>query len=158
MMKMDVDVVKTMLKHREPFLFIDAIVNISTDTVEASLEIPERNLLLEGHFPGNPVIPGVLLIEAMAQAAGFLIAYNLRKGKGGNLSDKEHDFFLSRINSVKFKAPIIPPARLRIKIRIKSSLIENFCEADGQAFVDDELKAIGSLVLYLKIKNSTEGK
>ena len=151
-MKMDLDTIKLILKHREPFLFIDSIEDISDNTIEASLRVLEDDVFLKGHFPGDPVIPGVLLIEAMAQTAGFLIAYNLTKEKGIKSGSVKYDFSLAKVNSVKFKAKIVPPVLLHIKVKINPSLIENFCEANGQIYVDDELKAVGNLILYLRIK------
>src|SRR3989338_115205 len=154
MMKLDQEVIKSLVKHREPFLFIDSIIDISDDTIEASSKILEDNLFLKGHFPGDPVVPGVLLVEAMAQTAGFLIAYNLTKEKGEESGSVEFDFFLSKVNSVKFKAKIIPPAILRIKAKISPSLVENFYETSGQVYVGDEPKMMGNLLLYIKTKNN----
>jgi len=151
-MKFDQSVIKTILKHRDPFLLIDSIEDISDNTIEASLKVLETDIFLKGHFPGDPVIPGVLLIEAMAQTAGFLIAYNLIREKGEKLGNGDYDFFLSKVNSAKFKAKVVPPAILRIKARISPSLMENFCEASGQIFVGNELKAVGNLLLYMGVK------
>ena len=151
-MKFDLDVIKTILKHREPFLFIDSIEDISDNTIEASLKISENETFFNGHFPGDPVIPGVLLIEAMAQTAAFLIAFNLIKKEGVKLGSIEHDFLLVRVNSVKFKAKIVPPTVLRIKAKINPSLMENFYEASGQIYVDDEPKAIGNLLVHIRTK------
>lgn len=78
-MKFNLVEIKQILKHREPFLFIDSIDLISSDTVEASSSVLQNNLFFEGHFPGDPIVPGVLLVEAMAQTAGFLIAYKFIK-------------------------------------------------------------------------------
>src|SRR3989338_4657977 len=153
-MKMDLGTIKLILKHREPFLFIDFIKDISDNTIEASLRVSEDDVFLKGPFPGEPVIPGVLLIEAMAQTAGFLVAYNLTKEKGEESGSVEFDFFLSKVNSVKFKAKIIPPAILRIKAKISPSLVENFYETSGQVYVGDEPKMMGNLLLYIKTKNN----
>ena len=149
MIKLDLNAIRAILRHREPFLFIDSVENIANDTIEASLKILQDEFFLKGHFPGDPIIPGVLLIEAMAQTAGFLIAYNLTKEKGVKPGSVEYDFFLSKVNSVKFRAKIIPPAILRIKAKINPSLIENFYETAGQIYVNDELKATGHLTSYL---------
>ncbi len=151
-MKFDLDVIKTILKHREPFLFIDSIEDISDNAIEASLKISENETFFKGHFPGDPVIPGVLLIEAMAQTAGFLIAYNLTKENGTQPGSVEYDFFLLKVNSVRFKDKIIPPAILRIKAKVSPSLMENFYEASGQIYVDDEPKAMGNLLVYIRTK------
>ncbi len=155
-MKFNLDAIKKILKHREPFLFIDAIVSMDESSVEASLEIPENNLFLQGHFPGDPVVPGVLLVEAMAQAAGFLMAYNFTP-KNEKSFCVENEFFLSKVNSVKFISLIVPPAVLRIKAKIKSLPIENFCEANGEIYVDKVLKVSGSLLLYMGTKQQSGG-
>lgn len=152
MRKLDLKAIRSILRHREPFLFIDSIEEISGDMMEASLKISRDEFFLKGHFPGDPVVPGVLLIEAMAQTAGFLIAYNLTKEQGRKIGSVEYDFFLSKVNSVKFKARIIPPATLRIKTKITPLLMENFYETSGQIYVVDEPKAAGNLTLYLKMK------
>ena len=151
-MKFDTDDIKAVLKQREPFLFIDSVADISDDSIEALLNVEESDIFFKGHFPGNPIIPGVLLIESMAQTAGFLIAYNLVKEKGMDVENLEYDFYLSKVNSMKFKSKIMPPATLRIKAKINPSLIENFCEASGQIYVGEELKAVGNLLLYMGIK------
>lgn len=151
---LDLNVIKAILRHREPFLFVNSIEHLSNDTIEASLKVYQDEFFLKGHFPGDPMIPGVLLIEAMAQTAGFLIAYNLTKEKGVKPGSVEYDFFLSKVNSVKFQAKIIPPALLRIKAKTNPSLIENFYETTGRIYVNDEPKATGSLTLYLKMKNN----
>ena len=152
MAKLDLNVIRAILRHREPFLFIDSVEHISNDTIEASLKILQDEFFFKGHFPGDPILPGVLLIEAMAQTAGFLIAYNLTKEKGVKPGSVEYDFFLSKVNSVKFKAKIIPPAIVRIKAKTHPSLIENFYETAGQIDVNDEPKSTGHLTLYLKMK------
>ncbi len=152
-MKFNLDAIKKILKHREPFLFIDSIDSISVDTIEASSSILKNNIFLVGHFPGDPIVPGVLLVETMAQAAGFLIGYNLKNKSGGKLGGDEYDFFLSKINFVKFKSRVTPPATLRIKTKIGPSLMDNFCEASGQVYVDDKLKVTGNFLLYMKLKN-----
>lgn len=152
MPKIDLAVIKQILKHREPFLLIDEVEDISADTITASLKVSEDNIFLQGHFPGDPVIPGVFLIEAMAQTAAFLAIYNLRKEEGGGFKNVEYDLFLSKVNSMKFKEKIVPPVKLQIKAKIGPSLIENFYEAIGQIYVDDKLKAFGSQVLYFRVR------
>ncbi len=152
-MKFNLVEIKQILKHREPFLFIDSIDLISADTVEAYSSILQNNLFFEGHFPGDPIVPGVLLVEAMAQTAGFLIAYNLLNKNGGKLCNDDYDFFLSKVNFVKFKSKVTPPAPLRIKVKISPSLVDSFCDASGQIYVDKDLKVVGNLLLYMGIKN-----
>ncbi len=155
-MKFNRSYIKVILQHRKPFLLIDSIDEISSDTIEASSRISKNNYILKGHFPGSPIVPGVLLVEIMAQAAGFLLAYNLIKENDGKLKSDDYDFFLSKVNSVRFKSKVIPPVTLKVKANIRPSLMENFCEANGQIYVNDELKTFGSVLLYMGLKNKNK--
>lgn len=148
---MDLDAIKNLLKHREPFLFVTTVENIFENEIKTSLEITKGEFFFKGHFPGEPVMPGVLLIETIGQSANILIVHNLAKEKNCLPKDIRYDSFLAKVNSVKFKAKIIPPAVLYIKVKI-NPLSENFYEVIGHIFVDNELKVIGNLTTYFKYR------
>ena len=79
MIQTKADVMKY-LPHREPFLFIDEVISLyEGDRIHARMHINDNDIFLEGHFPGNPIVPGVILIEAMGQAAGILGFKTMKK-------------------------------------------------------------------------------
>lgn len=126
-----------LLPHREPFLFLDKIVSVDgTTKITAEKKINEDEGYFKGHFPGNPIVPGVLIIESMAQASGIIAAYN--QGKQQEL------YFLSRISDIKFKYPVFPGDTLIIKAEIVGSFdqaVKAFvsCEVKGMTVAEGEL-------------------
>jgi 3-hydroxyacyl-[acyl-carrier-protein] dehydratase len=106
----DKEKIKSVLPQREPFLFIDEIIEIDgTQKVIAAKHIREDESYLKGHFPGNPLMPGVLIIEAMAQAS--IILYSLVKP---DIVKEDPNYYLGKVK-VEFLAPAYPGERLIIE-------------------------------------------
>ncbi len=132
------DILK-ILPHRYPFMLVDKIIEMD---LEACRIVGIKNLtfnepFFQGHFPGNPVMPGVLQLEAMAQVAGVMI--NSREGNDAKVAD-----FLS-INNAKFRKMVVPGDQLRIEIepeRIRARM----ASVKGKAFVGDELVSEADLM------------
>ena len=125
--------VKSLLPHREPFLFVDEIVEASNDRITAKHVFTEKEFFFAGHFPEYPVVPGVILIETMAQSGG---AGLLKLGVIG----KESLFFLASVDKVKFRRQVRPGEEVRseiINLRISGKSIKQ----SGKAFVGTELAA-----------------
>jgi len=127
------DEIKNLLPHREPFLFVDEISEASQEKIIASYKFTEKEFFFAGHFPEYPVVPGVILIETMAQCGGA----GLRKCGiiGGNAL-----FFLAAIDKVKFRRQVRPNDTVRCEInnlRVSSNMIKQ----QGKAYVGDELAA-----------------
>ena len=125
--------IENLLPHRQPFLFIDEIVQADEKRITATHVFTENEFFFRGHFPGYPVVPGVILIETMAQSGGA----GLRKL--GILGDKDL-FFLASVDKVKFRRQVRPGDELRSEIenlRISPKMIKQ----SGKAFVGDELAA-----------------
>src|SRR6187402_3193651 len=115
-----------LLPHRYPFLMIDKIVDIDCDDSAVGIKnvtFNEPHFL--GHFPGQPVMPGVLIIEAMAQTAGAICIHKMK-------SDKPSIVYFMTIDGAKFRKPVVPGDQLRLsvrKLKQRSSIWRFACEA-----------------------------
>ena len=122
------------LPHRYPFLLVDRITELEADHRIVGLKnVTMNEQFFQGHFPGAPVMPGVLIIESMAQVAGVLIYRDL--------PDKEKKLIYFRsIESAKFRRPVVPGDQLRIEMELLSRR-SNFGKMQGRATVDGKLAA-----------------
>ena len=103
-MLMEKDEIKKYLPHREPFLFIDGVVEIiENETIHARKLISEDEYFLEGHFPGNPIFPGVIIIEALGQASGILGFTSMKK-----TPEEGSIYVLAGVDKVRFRRRVRP--------------------------------------------------
>ena len=112
----NVEQIQELLPHRYPFLLVDRVIEIVPDVSVVALKNATINEpFFQGHFPGHPVMPGVLIVEAMAQAAGLLTQLSRRfKGdKGSPL------FYLVKVDNARFSAPVVPGDQLRFEVSQK---------------------------------------
>ncbi len=127
-----IEEIKKLLPHRHPFLLIDRVENIIPgESCTAYKNVSYDAWFFQGHFPNAPIMPGVLIIEAMAQAAGVLAL--------SSLSNNSPDSVLfASINNAKFKKQVVPGDTLRIEVKViqKRARIWKFA---AQAFVKDDL-------------------
>ena len=135
---MEVQDIMAILPHRYPFQMVDRILELDVDAgrVVGIKNVTNNESYFQGHFPGNPVMPGVLQMEAMAQVAGVML--NSRIGNEGKTA-----YFVS-MNKVKFRKMVIPGDQLRIEvepIRIRSRMATVL----GKAYVGDDLVSEGEL-------------
>ena len=141
-MLMDREKIKEILPHRDPFLFLDGILELTEDKVVAVANITKDMDVFRGHFPGMPIFPGVLQIEASAQAAGVLGFSKLE-------DDEDRTTLFAGVESVKWKKPIIPDAELRIEACIdkrRGPLIK----ASAKVFVGEEIASeVNGMTLML---------
>lgn len=113
-MILDREGIEDILPHRKPFLFVDAVIEIEFGKyIEANYSFPPDAYFFEGHFPGNPIVPGVLLIEAMAQAAAIL-AY-----KTDSITWRDRGALLLRIDNAIFRKQVKPGEKIEIEARIE---------------------------------------
>jgi 3-hydroxyacyl-[acyl-carrier-protein] dehydratase len=133
-MEMDILEIKKRLKHRYPFLMIDRVLELEEGKRCVALKnVSVNEPFFQGHFPENPILPGVLIIEAMAQTGG-IAGYSLYKDANEEIT------FLAGVDKVKFKKPVVPGDQLILKSEfIKRKL--NIWVLKGEAFVDDKLVA-----------------
>lgn len=112
----DIQSILACLPHRYPFLLIDKVISIIPgQSILAIKNVTINEPFFQGHFPNQPIMPGVLIVEAMAQATGILGLYSCRSQ---NLS-KQALYLLAAIDKVKFKAPVIPGDQLQIEATVQ---------------------------------------
>jgi 3-hydroxymyristoyl/3-hydroxydecanoyl-(acyl carrier protein) dehydratase len=141
----DISVIKKMLPHRDPFLFIDRVVEFkSNKTITAEKDLLPDMVFFAGHFPGTPIMPGVLTTEALAQACGLLLGLTWEENpelKG----DVAFMLFLVNVN-MKYTSPAVPDETLVLKATLKRKfgMLYMF---DVSAHVKDRLIGKGSISL-----------
>ena len=139
----DVIEIQEILPHRFPFLLVDRVVKLdSGKSIEAYKNITITEQIFQGHFPGHPIYPGVMIIEGMAQAGGILAFKSMDENDQDDTKDKVV-YFMS-IDKAKFRNPVKPGDRLIYKINVlkhKGSI----WVLEGKAYVDDKLVAEAEL-------------
>ena len=124
--------IKELLPHREPMLLLDKLINIKKlFSATAIVNVTKESFFVQGHFPGQPVMPGVLIVEAFGQAAAALTAHGLDKSTYENKL-----VFLMNIEKARFRNPVIPDCRLELKIEAIRSH-GRVWKYKGDAFVND---------------------
>lgn len=139
---MEIDDIQKILPHRYPFLLIDRVTNFTDKKIEAIKNVTVNEPFFRGHFPDYPLMPGVLMIEAMAQAAGILIV-NLSGQE--TLSKDTLPLFLG-IERARFKRKVRPGDQLKILCEI-TTLKGNIAKVAGQIYVGEELTCEAELLL-----------
>lgn len=131
---MDIQRILSILPHRYPFLLVDRVVEcVPGSHIKAYKNVSVNEPFFQGHFPGVPIMPGVLILEALAQTGGLLAAAGL-----GDLADKL--FLFTGLDGVKFRRQVVPGDRLDLEcsdMRMKLKL----CKMEARAFVDGKLAA-----------------
>ena len=125
--------IEKLLPHREPFLFVDEIVEASEEKIVAKHVFTENEHFFRGHFPDYPVVPGVILVETMAQSGGA----GLRKL---GILGEDGLFFFATVDKVKFRRQVRPGDEVRsevVNLRVSQKMIKQ----SGKAYVGDELAA-----------------
>ncbi|HUZ74831.1 MAG TPA: 3-hydroxyacyl-ACP dehydratase FabZ [Stellaceae bacterium] len=133
----EIDILRIMqlIPHRYPFLMIDRVVNVVPgDTATGIKNVSINEFYFQGHFPQRPVMPGVLIIEAMAQTAAVLVVHTLGPDSEGKLV-----YFMS-IDSARFRRPVFPGDTLAVRV-VRQRNRGNVWKFDGKAMVDGKLVA-----------------
>jgi 3-hydroxyacyl-[acyl-carrier-protein] dehydratase len=126
--------IQTILPHRYPFLLVDRVLELEPKKrIVALKNVTINEEFFLGHFPGHPVVPGVLLIEGIAQAGGILLLHDLPE------REKKLLYFTS-IEGAKFRRPVVPGDQVRYEIEVLR-LRALYCRLSGRALVDGQLAA-----------------
>jgi len=139
---MDVNQIMEMLPHRPPFLLVDKVLELTKTHVIGLKNVTMNEPFFEGHFPGAPVMPGVLQIEAMAQAGGVLVL--------STVPDPENYLtFFMKIDNFKFKRPVFPGDTLVFKLELLTEIRRGICNVRGTAFVNEQVVSQGDLMAQI---------
>jgi UDP-3-O-[3-hydroxymyristoyl] N-acetylglucosamine deacetylase/3-hydroxyacyl-[acyl-carrier-protein] dehydratase len=137
--------IKKRLPHRSPFLLVDKIISLDENTVVGIKNVTFNEPFFQGHFPDEPIMPGVLLVEALAQAGGLLVMNNLEE------PEKYSTYFL-KIDKLKFKHKVVPGDTVILKMELIEPMRRGIVAMYGQAFVGNNLVVEGEMVAQI-IKN-----
>lgn len=128
---MDIMEIMKFIPHRYPFLLVDRVLETTENKIKGIKNVTINEPFFQGHFPGDPIMPGVLIVEGMAQCGGILVLKRIEDRS--NISP-----YFAAIDGVRFKRPVRPGDQLRYEIEIIKGN-DRLCKMKGQAFVGDEL-------------------
>lgn len=134
---LDIDMIQSILPHRYPFLMVDRILEVTDKKVIGIKNVTINEPFFQGHFPGHPIMPGVLIIEAMAQVGG-VGALNMKENLG------KLAYFLS-INNARFKKPVLPGDTIRIEVDLLKTKL-SIMQVHGLAKVGSDVVAEADLM------------
>lgn len=144
---LDTNQIKDLLPHRYPFLLVDRVVEIKTGTfLHAYKNTTINEEVFQGHFPGNPIYPGVMIIEGMAQASGILAFYSLKDSS----KESEKLIYFLGIDKAKFRKPVVPGDKLIYKV----SVLEkhgDIWKVEAKVTVDEKIVAEAELTAMVRI-------
>lgn len=135
---MDANEIQKFLPHRYPFLLVDRVLEMEKGRRIVGIKnVTINEPFFVGHFPGHPIMPGVLIIEAMAQVGGILLCHSLGMQEGKLI------YFIG-IDKAKFRRPVLPGDQLRLELEILHLRSRN-CKMKGKAIVDGKVAAEAEL-------------
>jgi len=149
-MILDTNGIQKILPHRYPFLMVDAILEMERfKRIVGVKNVSINESHFQGHFPGKPIMPGVLIIEAMAQTGGLLLLQEV--------ADRESKLlYFVAVDAARFRRPVVPGEQLRLEVDVVSWR-GNFCKLQGKATVNGELAAEATLMCKMVDRDSAPG-
>lgn len=137
---MDVNRIMELLPHRYPFLMVDKIIQIEDNAIIGTKNVSVNEPFFQGHFPDEPVMPGVMLIEAMAQCGGLLVL---------NQKTEKYSTYFIRVDNVKFRQKVVPGDTLVFKLILTSPIRRGIANMKGTAYVGDKVVAEGEFMAQI---------
>ncbi len=140
---MDINQISKKLPHRFPFLLVDKVIELTPTVVVGVKNITMNEWMFQGHFPNNPVFPGVLQVEAMAQTGGLLALANTS-------DDEQWDTYFLKIENCKFKDKVIPGDTMVIKMELKEPIRRGIVHMQGYCYVGNKMVSEAELTAMIQ--------
>lgn len=147
-MKLDIKEIMARLPHRPPMLLIDRVLDmVPGKSIVAIKNVTMNEPFFVGHFPHNPVMPGVLIVEAMAQAAAL---FSFEDDKDVNPADKKIAYYLVGVDGARFRRPVVPGDQVRFEV-VADRISRSICKYTGRATVDGQEVASAQLMCAIRV-------
>jgi UDP-3-O-[3-hydroxymyristoyl] N-acetylglucosamine deacetylase/3-hydroxyacyl-[acyl-carrier-protein] dehydratase len=149
---MDIQDIENLLPHRYPFLLVDKIIERHDDSITGLKNVTMNEPFFQGHFPGNPVMPGVLQIEAMAQVGGIFAL-------SGVEDPANWSTYFMKIDNVRFKQKVVPGDTVLFKLQLASPIRRGLVHMTGRAYVGDKLVSEAEMLAQIirdRVPSSSE--
>jgi 3-hydroxyacyl-[acyl-carrier-protein] dehydratase len=145
-MLLDINDIQKFLPHRYPFLMIDGVLEMERfKRIVAIKSVTINEAHFQGHFPGKPVMPGVLILESMAQAGGLLLLQEI--------PDRDQKvLYLASMDNVRFRRPVVPGDQLRLEVNVLTWK-GDLCKVQGKAFVGENLATEATMLCVMVDRN-----
>ena len=142
---MDINEIRRLLPHRYPFLLVDKVFYLDENSIGAVKNVTANEPQFTGHFPEEPVMPGVLLVEAMAQAGGLIVLKNIE-------NPADYSTYFLRIDNVRFKRKVVPGDTMQIEAHLVEPMRRGIASILGKVFVGGQLACEATMMAQI-VKN-----